>query len=247
MKMDYDILSKDYDLTRDINVDTVKIILSKENIDEKSFVLDFGCGTGNYACAIKKLTNTNIFGVEPSDGMRQKAQNKNKDIEFKKGDHNSIPFDDNFFDLIYMTDVIHHVPDLKVMFKEFFRVLKPNGAVCILTESHKQLETRFWVVYFPATVTAEKERYPDISDIISSANQCGFILSENINTDNEQSFTISSKFINLVENKGYSMFRLISEEDFTIGLKNLKKDYENKVEITSNHGETYLWLKKETK
>ena len=246
MKMDYDILSQDYDLTRNINIHTVKIILSKENIDEKSFVLDFGCGTGNYACAIKKLTNANVFGVEPSDGMRQKAQEKNKDIEFKKGDHNSIPFDDDFFDLIYMTDVIHHVPDLKAMFTEFFRVLKPNGAVCILTESHKQLETRFWSAYFPSTVMAEKKRYPDIPDIISSANQCGFLLSEDINTDSEQSFIISSDFVILVENKGYSMFRLISDEDFAIGLKNLKADYKNKVEIKSNHGETYLWLKKET-
>jgi len=246
MKMDYDILSKDYDLTRDINIDTVKIILSKENIDKKSFVLDFGCGTGNYACAIKKLTNANVFGVEPSDGMRQKAQEKSNEIEFRKGDHNAIPFDNDFFDLIYMTNVIHHVPDLKAMFKEFSRILKQDGAVCILTESHKQLETRFWADYFPATVPAEKERYPDIPDIISAANQCGFLLDENINTDSEQSFTISSEFIKLVENKGYSMFRLISDEDFSIGLKNLKKDYENKVEIKSNHGETYLWLKKGT-
>ncbi|MDR0272461.1 MAG: class I SAM-dependent methyltransferase, partial [Clostridiales bacterium] len=69
--IDYNFLSLDYDLTRDINVDTVKRILSKSNIDENSNVLDFGCGTGNYICAIKKLTNANAFGAEPSDGMRE--------------------------------------------------------------------------------------------------------------------------------------------------------------------------------
>jgi len=111
MKIDYDILSKDYDLTRNINIDTVKIILSNENIDENSIVLDFGCGTGNYACAIKKLTNANIYGVEPSDGMRQKAQEKNKDIEFKKGDHNSIPFDNDFFDLMIRQ------PNYKILYR----------------------------------------------------------------------------------------------------------------------------------
>ena len=104
--------------------------------------------------------------------------------------------------------------------------------------------TVFWAAYFPATVPAEKARYSDIPDIISSANKCGFLLDENINTDIEQSFIISSEFVNLVENKGYSMFRLISDKDFSIGLKRLKEDYENKVEIKSNHGETYLWLKK---
>jgi len=242
--MDYNILSQDYDLTRSINIETVKQILSKMNIYENSTVLDFGCGTGNYTWAIKKVTNANVFGVEPSDGMRKKAQEKGTEIEFREGDHTSIPFDNDFFDLIYMTDVIHHVSNLNSMFAELQRVLKSSGKICILTESHKQIETRYWSAYFPATVTAEKERYPDIADIISAANQCGLSQDEVVNTAQEHIQAISSDFVKLVENKGFSMFRLISDEAFSDGLKRLKEDYENKVEIKSNHGETFLWLKK---
>lgn len=116
--------------------------------------------------------------------------------------------------------------------------------ICIFTESHRQIETRFWSYYFPATVTAEKERYPDIPDITESAGQSGFTVDENVNTDSEQSFTISSDFTKLVENKGFSMFRLISDEDYSNGLKRLKGDHENNVKIKSNHGETFLWLRK---
>jgi ubiquinone/menaquinone biosynthesis C-methylase UbiE len=194
MVIDYNILSHDYDLTRDINIDTVRQILSKMPINEKSKLLDFGCGTGNYTWVIKKISNANVFGVEPSDGMRKKAQEKGTEIEFKKGDHTSIPFGNDFFDLIYMTDVIHHIPDLNAMFGEFYRVLKPNGKICILTESHDQIETRYWSAYFPATVTAEKERYPDISDIILAANQLGFSVVENVNTDNAQGINGAGKF-----------------------------------------------------
>jgi len=240
MAIDYDLLSRDYDLTRNINMDIVKRILLKITIDKDSFVLDFGCGTGSYACAIKKLTDATVFGVEPSDGMREKAQAKSSEVIFKKGDHTSIPFEKDYFDLIYMTDVIHHVPDLGSMFAEFFRVLKQDGEICILTESHKQIETRFWSVYFPATITNERERYPDIPDILSSAGQCGFIVDENTNTDHEQAFTILPEFIQLIENKGFSMFRLISDEDFTKGLERLKKDYENNITIKSNHGNTTM-------
>jgi ubiquinone/menaquinone biosynthesis C-methylase UbiE len=243
MVVNYDVLSQDYDLTRSINVDTVQKILSKANIDETSFVLDFGCGTGNYTCAIKKLTGANVFGVEPSDGMREKAQKKGTEIQFVKGDHTSIPFEHDFFDFIYMTDVIHHVPDLRTMFTEFSRVLKPMGMVCILTESHKQIESRFWSEYFPSTVRAEKERYTDICEIISLANGCGFSVDETVITDSEKVFPISSDFVQLVENKGFSMFRFICEEDFEKGLKRLREDYRNKVLIKSNHGETFLWLK----
>lgn len=244
MVMDYNILSQDYDLTRNVNVDTIKRIIEKANLDTHSSVLDFGCGTGNYICAIKKLTNVNAFGVEPSDGMRQKAQEKSSDVKFTKGDHTHIPFDDNLFDLIYMTDVIHHVPDMNLMFAEFNRLLKTTGAVCILTESHRQIETRFWSNYFPATVMAEKERYPDIPNIINTASQHGFTVDEIVNTDSEQYFTISLDFVNLVESKGFSMFRLISDEDYSRGLNCLKEDYESNVKIKSKHGETLLWLNK---
>jgi ubiquinone/menaquinone biosynthesis C-methylase UbiE len=244
MAMDYNILSQDYDLTRSINIETVKQILSKMNISENSTVLDFGCGTGNYTWAIKKVSNANVFGVEPSDGMREKAQEKGTKIEFRKGDHTSVPFDNDFFDLIYMTDVIHHVSDLNSMFTEFHRTLKPNGKICILTESHEQIEERFYSVYFPTMSMAEKERYPDTVDIISAASQCGLAAEENVNTAHEHTQAISSDFVKLVENKGFSMFRLISDEEFSDGLKRLKVDFANKVEIKSNHGETFLWLKK---
>lgn len=244
MKMDYDILSKDYDLTRNVNIDTIKRLLSKIEVDENTNVLDFGCGTGNYACAIRQLTNANIYGVEPSDGMRQKAQEKNPEIPFLDGNHMFIPADNDFFDFVYMTDVIHHVPDLHTMFKEFYRILKPYGLVCILTESHKQIETRFWSAYFPDTVIAEKQRYPDIPEIISEATQCGFSLDENMVTDTCKQIKITPEFVNLVKNKGYSMFRLIDESAFNTGLEKLQKDFTNDIILNSFHGETLLWLKK---
>lgn len=245
MKIDYDVLSKDYDLTRSINIDTIKRILSKAAVDENTVILDFGCGTGNYACAIKRLTDAEIYGVDPSAGMRKKAQEKSNAVGVLEGDHTNIPLSDSFVDFVYMTDVIHHVPDVKAMFTEFHRVLKTNGMVCVLTESHKQIESRFWSDYFPATVARERQRYPDIPEIIASASDCGFMLDEIMVTDMEREFIISGDFVNLVRNKRFSMFRLIGDEDFYIGLERLEKDHNNKVSIISNHGETLLWLKKD--
>jgi ubiquinone/menaquinone biosynthesis C-methylase UbiE len=244
MKIDYDVLSKDYDITRNIKIDTIKRFFSKIEANADTNILDFGCGTGNYACAIKLLSDANVYGVEPSDGMRQKAQEKTPDIVFAKGDHTSIPFDSDFFDFIYMTDVIHHVPDMKSMFSELNRVLRPNGKVCIVTESYQQIETRFWSPYFPATVIVEKQRYPDVPDILSAAAECNFALDENMISDCQQKIKISPEFLNLVKNKGYSMFRLISETDYQAGLEKLEKDFENDVTIDTTHGETFLWLRK---
>lgn len=241
MSINYNILAKDYDLTRTANINIINLFASELPLDGK-VVLDFGCGTGSFAYAVKKLAAAVVYGVEPSDGMREKALEKG--IDARRGDHASIPFEDSFFDFIYMTDVIHHVPDLKMIFAEFRRVLKPGGFVCILTESHRQLETRFWVKYFPATVDAEKKRYPDIPDIVNAAQTAGFSEYKTAVTDEDSGFTVSEDFIKLVENKGYSMFRLIEETDYQKGLAALKGDFEDKTMIYNNHGETLLWLKK---
>ena len=241
MSIDYNALAEKYDLTRTANMDILNRFAEELSLDGIS-ILDFGCGTGNFAYALCKLTSANIYGVEPSDGMREKAIAKGLDV--KEGNHTHLPFEDCFFDFIYMTDVIHHVPDLNTMFTEFMRVLKPNGHVCILTESHEQLVTRFWTKHFPSTITVERERYPDIPVIMEAAKSAGLLPHKTISTDKEQAVTISEDFIRLVENKGYSMFQMISDKDYKAGLAALKKDYCNGERFISTHGETLLWLKK---
>lgn len=244
MGIDYNELAKKYDLTRKENIDTVNRFLENLSFSEEMNILDFGCGTGNFTCALKRITNANVYGVEPADEMRQKAIDKNTDVIFEKGNHEKIPFMDNFFDFIYMTDVIHHVPEIKIMFKELNRVLKQGGSLCIVTESHKQIESRFWVKYFPTTVEVEKKRYPDIPEIIESAINNGFVFLKKEITDVNHKQAISHNFLILVENKGYSMFHLINDSDYERGLADLRNDYNKQVELEYNHGETFLWFKK---
>ena len=244
MKSNYDELSKTYDISRKANSDTISTIISVANISKNSIVVDFGCGTGNFTYAFKERTNCTIYGIEPSDGMREKAAMKSDNIIFMKGDHLHIPIKSCSVDLIYMTDVIHHVPDISQMFLEFKRILKNHAKVCIVTESYVQLENRFWVKFFPSTVDVEKERYPDVAAIISKAIQNGFDIYDICNTEITKSHMITKEFLDLVENKGFSMFHLISNEDYEKGLSMLKQDYENNVLQNYTHGETFIWLEK---
>jgi hypothetical protein len=146
--------------------------------------------------------------------------------------------------ILYMTDVIHHIPDIEVMFRELNRVLKQGGCLCVVTESHKQIESRFWVKYFPTIVEVEKKRYPDIPEIIEGAVNNGFVLFKKDITDADYRHTISQKFLTLVENKGYSMFHLISYSEYDCGLADLRNDYSKQVELEYNHGDTFIWLRK---
>lgn len=243
MSEDYDTISKKYDQFRAADKSNIDYLINEAGITSNMIVLDFGSGTGNHAIELKRRTGAVIYGVEPSDGMRENAVQKGSGVRFLKGDHKNIPLKNSSVDLIYMTDVIHHVPNLVIMFNEFARVLKPGGKVCIITESYKQIESRFWMRFFPTAITAEKERYPDVDDIIFIAESCGLKHIKTDVSDKRRKHKISKEFVELAENKGFSMFNLISETDYLTGLENLKIAYENGKIQDYTHGESFIWLK----
>lgn len=67
-----------------------------------------------------------------------------KDI--KVADAENLPFDDNFFDIVYSWGVIHHSPDTPKALKEIIRVLKPEGKAKLMVYNRKSvLAYVFWV------------------------------------------------------------------------------------------------------
>ena len=241
--VDYTKASKTYDNTRNSDDLIIEIMFQKGVFDKDKNILDFGCGTGNYLQKISQNYKCNCFGLEPSVGMRQKAIGKNEKLVILEGDHNNIPFENDFFSLIYMTDVIHHVPDINTLFSNFFRKLKQNGFICIVTESWKQIENRWYNRYFPSLIAIEKNRYPDIDQIVSISVENGFKLETVDIKKNYEENIIEEYFIKMVEEMNYSMFRLLEGNEFKNGLEKLKEDL-NKIVKTKDAGESLIWLKK---
>lgn len=122
-------------------------------------VLDIGCGTGELA---KKLTerfkNADIHGVDISDTMIKKANAKKmkKDVKFKVGDVERLPYKDNFFDVITCSHSFHHYPNKKKAISEMHRVLKPNGHLMVIDGSRDVLLGR---IIFDIVTMIEKHVY----------------------------------------------------------------------------------------
>lgn len=96
MSVDYNEISHIYDNVRIEEREIIDLFLEELKATDKTRILDFGCGTGNYANTINKHSVAQVYGVEPSDGMREKAKAKNPNIVFVKGNHEYIPFEDNY-------------------------------------------------------------------------------------------------------------------------------------------------------
>jgi ubiquinone/menaquinone biosynthesis C-methylase UbiE len=112
-------------------------VLSLTSINENMNFLDIGCGTGWAVGQAAKMVNNNgqFYGLDLSTKMIEKAKENFKgftNFHFIKANSESIPLDNDLFDIIICTNSFHHYlhPD-KVM-KEIHRILKKAGKIYIL-------------------------------------------------------------------------------------------------------------------
>jgi SAM-dependent methyltransferase len=221
--IDYDMISQIYDDVRQADIDLINAFLERFQLDENSRVLDIGCGTGNYTGLLQKVSSAELFGVDPSQGMLDKASRKNPQITFRQAEAAALPFAKDFFDFSYLTDVIHHIPDIVALFIEIERVLKPGGSACIVTQSHQQIAARPIALFFPGTVVADQQRYPDVPAIIQAGQAAGLAHAGTDLLGVGDEIELGLPFLELVRKKGYSMLHLISGEEYTLGLQALEQ------------------------
>jgi len=96
-------------------------------------VVDVGMGTGLVAREAVRITGdaSLVTGVDPSLGMMMNAKVPHG-VALIEGRAEAIPFPDMHFDFLSMGYVLRHISDLSIAFREFHRVMKPGGKLCIL-------------------------------------------------------------------------------------------------------------------
>jgi SAM-dependent methyltransferase len=101
-------------------------------------VLDLGSGAGFDAFLSARRVGPagKVIGVDMTPEMIEKAQQnaikgKFTNVEFRLGEIESLPVDDNSIDVIISNCVINLVPDKAKAFSEAYRVLKPGGRLMV--------------------------------------------------------------------------------------------------------------------
>lgn len=94
-------------------------------------VLDCGCGMGVYMMLMGRLRNLNIVGVDGDVGRLEWAEREGVPARLSRVDIHKLPFADNSFDKVLMTEVLEHLADNRVAMREVFRVLKPGGVLAL--------------------------------------------------------------------------------------------------------------------
>jgi ubiquinone/menaquinone biosynthesis C-methylase UbiE len=103
-------------------------ILPPAILNNKTSVLDVGCGTGRWS---KYLVNKvgSISLVDPSKAIlvADKLLSENNNVQLAKAYANDLPFAENSFDMVMSIGVLHHIPDTLSAMKECVKRVKPGG------------------------------------------------------------------------------------------------------------------------
>jgi len=101
-------------------------------------VIDIGGGTGIIALMALEMGAAKVLCGDISEYMLERGREKAKAlgydsdrIEFRQLDAESLPFNDNSFDIILTGMAFGLLPDQKKAVKEMFRVLRPKGLVSL--------------------------------------------------------------------------------------------------------------------
>lgn len=114
--------------------------------------LDVGSHLLHFAIAAKFI-GYDVFGTDvqyhlqiPQNLKREKRHNiTNKLCDLSK---HSIPFEDEYFDLVNFSETLEHLPFNPIpTLKEIFRVLKPKGALFITTPNATRIGNRIRLLF----------------------------------------------------------------------------------------------------
>jgi ubiquinone/menaquinone biosynthesis C-methylase UbiE len=105
-------------------------------------ILDIGCGSGRHTCHAYRFDDVLAVGADLNfdDVIEAKKQLKLLEALGEHGnghwvlsvaDVRSLPFKNNFFDVVICAEVMEHIPEDRLAVREVIRVLKPGNTLVV--------------------------------------------------------------------------------------------------------------------
>lgn len=187
-------------------------------------ILDLGSGTGRFSSPLAETFGCPVVGVEPSAKMREIARREcdHPDVHLVGGLAESIPAPGAFFDLAWLSMIVHHSPDIGACGREVFRVVRPGGRALVRNSFRGRPASRLCYEFFPSAQAVDEARLPSIEEARTHFGEAGFVFSGYHTVEQ----TIDSSFGDYLERarkRSLSTFDLIPEADFEEGIRRMEE------------------------
>ena len=156
----------DWALSEDQQLPTYEAALERIELSSGQAALDIGCGVGAFLRLVVER-GVRAFGIDASEALIELARTRVPDADLRVGDMESLPYDDNSFDVVTGFNSFFFADDIVRSVREAGRVAKPGAPVVIQVwgrHDHNELEAMKEIArpFFPPR-SADAPVEPDYS------------------------------------------------------------------------------------
>jgi len=119
-----------------------KTLVKRLYLQKDSKVLELGPGPGYFSLEVAhSIPEGTLMLVDIQQEMLDMAKTRFEkkgitNVEYIKGDAQSLPLDGEFFDVAFLVSVLGEVPNRHLCLQELYRVLRPDGLLSITEQFH---------------------------------------------------------------------------------------------------------------
>ena len=84
------------------------------NLDRDIKILEVGCNVGLQLTMLQNMGFKNLYGIELLPYAVEAAKNQTKGINIIQGSAYDVPFKDNYFDLVFTSGLLIHIPPVNI-------------------------------------------------------------------------------------------------------------------------------------
>ncbi|MFW9823826.1 MAG: class I SAM-dependent methyltransferase [Candidatus Thorarchaeota archaeon] len=214
-------LSTEYDFEKEqfFKIANLKLKQILGEVKNKG-ILDVGCGIGALSFYLAQRGAV-VTGIDLSETLIEYCNEQSKklrlSIDFRVMNAQIPDFDEESFDIILGSRIIHHLPNLSLFFNQCKRLLKREGFIAFIEPLKKNPIVQLNRKYFAPKERTEHEHPLYINDIINAGKIFGnlehyefFLLSPlamyfSRFINKPYIFKVTYKFLNLIEKPLYKI------------------------------------------
>jgi ubiquinone/menaquinone biosynthesis C-methylase UbiE len=118
------------------NADALRMIVEAARPGPDDRVLDVACGGGIVVCAfaphVRRATGIDVTPAMLGEAQRLAAEKGLTNVEWRRGDVNSLPFADGGFTIVVTRFSMHHFAVPAAVLREMARVCAPGGRLVVV-------------------------------------------------------------------------------------------------------------------
>jgi len=180
-------------------------------------IADVGCGTGRFSMGLADVYGRHVVGVDRSARMLAQVHSRHRHVSFCVADAQALPLRRGSLGMLFLSNVVHHLPDLVRAAEGFAHVLRPGGFVVVRNYVREQLQSVPYLEFFPEAYTASVETLSSTSEIEGAFARAGLAIASH-RTIEQPVADSPADYLGKVRSRTYSDLAAIADDAFEAGI-----------------------------